>query len=467
MNNGGWRVSVPVPRELVSVLGKTRLKRSLETHSQMEAERRKHSVLADFFKLIEDARRGQVEKVKAVLEASKTETRNDPVGLALRIREELVRVPEDSPLKDELLDGVSIIAEDLLGREIDFDPVTEEPVYDPLREAKADLFVKIATGKATPLREPLQRFYGEVSWSPRTKLDCDRALELLQSWCESEHVVFTVESITRKRAGQFIGALSANKERPLTNRTINKYLSCLSKYWQWLGARGLADDEKTPWKGQSLPKIKPKEDEEERPFTDDEVLRLLKGKPNQGYLKPLMLIGALTGARIDAVISLRRKDITEDGCIRFKAQKRERNSRLVPIHPDLRPVIDDLIKGKQSDDDLFPECPAVAEDKPQERSMPAVKAFGYYRKSIGVTDKVEGKRRDRINFHSFRRWFVTKALQAGQPELVVQLVVGHKPQSVTTSVYLGGLTQEQLRACVEAVKLPTALTSSESDCISK
>ena len=86
--------------------------------------------------------------------------------------------------------------------------------------------------------------------------------------------------------------------------------------------------------------------------------------------------------------------------------------------------------------------------------MPAVKAFTYYRRKQGVTDPVEGNRRDRVNFHSFRRWFITKALQAGQPELVVQIVVGHKPQSVAASVYLGGLTMEQMKDCVEAVKLP-------------
>ncbi|MDM9623853.1 hypothetical protein QTL94_26270, partial [Rhizobium sp. S96] len=107
-----------------------------------------------------------------------------------------------------------------------------------------------------------------------------------------------------------------------------------------------------------------------------------------------------------------------------------------------------------TEDDLFPECPPVAADKPQERSMPAVKAFTYYRRSAGVTDAVEGKRRDRVNFHSFRRWFVTKAIQAGQAELTVQIVVGHKPQSVAASVYLGGLTMEQMAECVEAVKLP-------------
>ena len=60
MNNGGWRVSVPVPRDLVKVIGKTRLKRSLDTHSQAEATKRKHAVVAEFLHMIEDARAGRV-----------------------------------------------------------------------------------------------------------------------------------------------------------------------------------------------------------------------------------------------------------------------------------------------------------------------------------------------------------------------------------------------------------------------
>ncbi|MCZ8158834.1 MAG: integrase [Rhizobiaceae bacterium] len=89
------------------------------------------------------------------------------------------------------------------------------------------------------------------------------------------------------------------------------------------------------------------------------------------------------------------------------------------------------------------------------QSMPAVKAFTYYRRKLGISELAESTGQDRVNFHSFRRWFITKALQAGQPELVVQIVVGHKPQSVAASVYLGGLTMEQMKECVEAVKLPS------------
>lgn len=109
-------------------------------------------------------------------------------------------------------------------------------------------------------------------------------------------------------------------------------------------------------------KVQPKEDEKERPFTDDKMVKLFSGQPNQSYLKDVMLIGALTGARIDAIIGLKRKDITEDGNIRFKPQKREKASRMVPIHSALKSTMERLVDGKQPDDDPFPECPPVAAD---------------------------------------------------------------------------------------------------------
>lgn len=405
--------------------------------------------------MIETAREGRLPKaIVTGIAAAPSMSEKELTSLALDLRSNLQAQDEGSDEFEFEKVGIYQVAERIRGEEVDVDEETDSPIYDPHREKKAGQFLRVALGKETPIREPLGVFHEQVKWSPRTKSDSNRAISTLEDWCKDNRVPFVIEAITRKRAGQFIGHLASDTNRPLTNRTINKYLSCLSHFWLWLEKRGYLDLDTSPWSRQSLPKIKPKEDEKERPFTDDEITKLFASSPNQSYLKDVMLIGALTGARIDTIICLRRKDITEDGCFKFKPQKRESASRLVPIHSALKSTVERLVKGKRPDDELFPECPPVAAHKPQERSMPAVKAFTYYRRSVGVTDVVEGKRRDRVNFHSFRRWFITKAIQAGQAELVVQIVVGHKPQSMAASVYLGGLTVEQMRECVEAVKLP-------------
>ena len=63
-------------------------------------------------------------------------------------------------------------------------------------------------------------------------------------------------------------------------------------------------------------------------------------------------------------------------------------------------------------------------------------------------------RRPRHNFHSFRRYFITKAELADQMEHIIAVVVGHKRTGMTLGRYSGGPLLEQARRCVEAVKLP-------------
>ncbi|MFH8566824.1 hypothetical protein ACH4EA_39095, partial [Streptomyces sp. NPDC017988] len=77
-----------------------------------------------------------------------------------------------------------------------------------------------------------------------------------------------------------------------------------------------------------------------------------------------------------------------------------------------------------------------------------------YRRSVGVDHVVPGQRRSLVNFHSFRRWFITKAEQADQPESIIAAVVGHKRKGMTLGRYSAGPLIAQARRCVEAVKLP-------------
>jgi integrase len=46
-------------------------------------------------------------------------------------------------------------------------------------------------------------------------------------------------------------------------------------------------------------------------------------------------------------------------------------------------------------------------------AMPASKRFGHYRKRVGVDEREPGRRQSNIDFHSLRRWFVTKARNTG------------------------------------------------------
>jgi integrase len=75
-------------------------------------------------------------------------------------------------------------------------------------------------------------------------------------------------------------------------------------------------------------------------------------------------------------------------------------------------------------------------------------------RTVGVEEVVPGRRRSLVNFHSFRRYFITKAEQADQMEHIIAVVVGHKRTGMTLGRYSGGPLLEQARRCVEAVRLP-------------
>jgi integrase len=92
--------------------------------------------------------------------------------------------------------------------------------------------------------------------------------------------------------------------------------------------------------------------------------------------------------------------------------------------------------------------------KNTERTDPIGKAFARYRRELGIQEGA--RRRSRINFHSFRRWFITAAINANQPPHVVSLVTGHKEgrKGMTLGRYWQGADDAALRAVVEAVKLP-------------
>lgn len=226
----------------------------------------------------------------------------------------------------------------------------------------------------------------------------------------------TVEAVTRKLAIQYTDQLPPGRQDPQR----------LSLYWQWMVKREMAPTD--PWSG--LQAAQRARVEPERAWTDTEALRLLEG-PCSPAMRLLMQVAALTGARQDAIL---RMGVDGD-CFLFPRQKKETQDRRVPIHSALSKVAKDY---------SFPWPTSAA----------ASHAFTYYRRKV-LGDE-GGRRRAIVNFHSWRRWFISKAEQAGQPENVIAAVVGHRRPGLTFGRYSNGPGVELMRACVEAVRLPCA-----------
>lgn len=437
LHRGKWRVTVSVPRHLHDALG-TRLKQQLPTDSLTIANQLKWPIVNDFRALIAKGTGGGSD-LTALAEEFKRQRHN------ARTDEELEAIDE----------GLSVALEAVLGRAagIDRDPETgeESPRYAPEKVKQAEQFVRVVAGKATLIDRFHPQYMAQLTVKPRTQGDDTRALELLRRWCAAESVDFHLQSFASKKAAVRFADGLQELEPKLSPVTLNKYLKRLSRYWQWLSKR-----EEVPgdvWQGVLLPVPVQAHDEKERPFTTVEMNKLLSGDAPP-EMHDIIRIAALTGCRLDPIVCLRVRDC-ENGTFMFKPQKKEQAPRACPIHSDLKEIIERRTKDKAPDDPIFPEWPAPQKSTSnRERSFKTSNEFTAYRRKVGVKDELEGRRRSLVNFHSFRRWFITEAERADQSGDLIAAVVGQKRAGITLGLYSAGPKLEQARRVVEAVKLP-------------
>lgn len=460
------RVRVKVPVAARAVLGKTKLTHALDTDSVVEANRLKLPHVYRFKAMIEEAKRPGARRPADELEREAAEWRRtvqaerESIGRP-RSTHAAPPIYHEAPLRQEEVEALD--AQDLI------EPPTQEELLahraDDIETqqgtAAAVRFYRLAAGQATPLAENLEAYLAEHDHKAKTKADRRRTLGALEGWCRRHGIEPTVETITRKLAGRFVTEHLA-KDRVST--TINKALSDLSSYWRWMVRRGHAVE--NPWLEQGFGSKKGSGTmrHKERPFTTDEVTTLLSG-PADGMLLDLMRIAALSGMRLEEICSLRVRDC-RDGRFNITNAKTPSGVREVPIHSDLLSLIDRRCLDGRPSDLLFPELPPPPPSRREDnkRSDPASKAFTRYRRTLGVDERIPGKRRSLVNFHSFRRWFAfqaRKALEAGVAGFTpwtVADVLGHDSEQLTLGLtlgrYPGASDQDAQRACVEAIKLP-------------
>jgi integrase len=436
-----YRVTFNVPSDLRKELG-TKLKRSLETDSLSIANERKWDVIKEFRRLIEQTR--------GVASGDKSALIREAVEVAHQTQRSMGK--EQPDLHRDLQARSYEILGAPVRTEVDDNGQAFE-VHAPEKIALLKAYTQVALGAALPIRIRYDQYLAKITedgLKPRTIDDDTRVVDILERWMRKNEIPDDLSAVTTKVAKNFARDL-ATFDRVIGPVTRKKYISRLRQYWEHLIYE--EDVEYNPFLAVKIVIRKTPREEKERPFTEDEVRRLLVGASKR-HLRDLMMIGALSGARLDAIVDLRVKDCV-DGCFTFKPQKGEDGSRDVPIHPALREIVEFRCKGKSPEDWLFPEFPPPKKTRSlKEHSSQATKLFTAYRRRIGVNEVLPGKRRSLVNFHSFRRWFITKAERAGQDDNIIAAVVGHKDGGITLDRYSAGPEMKQARRCVEAVKLP-------------
>lgn len=437
-----WYVTVEVPRTLRKVLGKKRLLQSLKTTD---------------VELARAARWKALEALKAEIASAQTPNKaTDPVQQeALAIREHYARATaeERDALTYHIVDRAQEI--DIGERGAAAEPMSPEDQQLDEPSQRASDFVKLATGKATPLAAYEDRWLAASNYTDRTKADARVALRQFASWCVRANRNVFIEAVDDRVASDFRDEEFV--QAGIHPKTANKKLSALRQYWAWLDrSLGIRPN---PWARKSLAKSKPHRidpdgpDSHERPFTDEEIAALLAGDIDVD-LADFMRIAALSGMRLEEIGQLLVSDCSGD-IFAVRRGKTAASVRTVPIHSALRKLVAYRTKNKSGEAFLFPDLPETGWDG--NRTMAVSKRFGYYRKRLGVTDDRPGARRSKVNFHSFRRWFATKAEEAGQRENVVAAIMGHRKNlGISFGLYSKAELVELKRQCVESVKLPTS-----------
>lgn len=446
----GWYAAVDVPPSLRPAVGRNRLRKSLRTRDKHVAKARLPKVLLELHQRIDEARRRRPE--------------TDPLTAeAMALRETLSAAREGKAtglpvVRFEDPDG-EMHEEPDVGLLVDVIETRAGAIEREEGAARAKVFADLATGKATPTTLHLEEWLAEPgqrgALRPRTAADYRSILKTFAEWAAKEGYGAAVERVSRRVAGLYVQSL---QRQSIGVTRIRSILTALVGYWSWMEKRGvIAEGSSNPWKNQAPRKpASARTEEKERAFTAEELATLLAGTQDP-YLSDLMRVGALTGMRIEEIARL-TVGMCKGDVIEAPGLKGDKLSvpRDVPVHPDLVPIIARRTKDRPASAFLFHEMGEP--NKHGERSPSASKRFNRYRESLCVHEREEGQRRSRVNFHSFRRWFVTRAMEAGQQQGIIRAVIGHKqdPKDVLMRSYV---TMGQLgalkRACVEAVRLPS------------
>jgi integrase len=233
----------------------------------------------------------------------------------------------------------------------------------------------------------------------------------------------------------------------LKRSTVKRLLSSLSSLWGWLEDRGLAERDSNPWLRQLRGKREKRGDQPKRKqWADVDLPKLLNGEATPRFTQTLhdfIRLALVTGARLDELCSLKRKDAEKlkDGWwITIQDGKTDAAERKVPIHDSVAHVINR--RKALKDEHLFPGL--ITGGPNNKRSWYVSKPFGRYCAKLGFND--EG-----LVFHSLRKTFIEAMEAANVPEATVKLLVGHKRGSITYGLYSKG-ERLKLRQVIQKLK---------------
>ena len=347
--------------------------------------------------------------------------------------------------------------EERLSREAIAQDVAQEKAErteERLGEDFAARFYQTATGTrpGTEIAAHLEAFKAENPARAHTQYKREKVINALNDWRSQ----LFIETITHEVARGFVEEVLAPGRKA---ETINSDLGILSSYWKWVGNHRIGRELPNHWTRLRRKQQKRPFEDLHRPYTDDEMRRLLYGETRMRKdVLDCALVSALTSARLEEAGRLKVKHIDLAALTIFlPGTKTEAAPRKLPVHPDLVPVLTPRIEGKGPEDWVFHELPDRKADALKGRASKVSQAFTRFRRSVGVGHTADDGGRSPVDFHSFRRWFAASLKMHGTPPYLIEGICGWMRADMLTRYTRGADPLDLMREAIAKVKLPTPL----------
>ena len=426
-----------VPKDVRDTIGRTSFRKSLKTSDKREALAKAHPLVSQWKEKIAEARRPAPKRLPEKLKNIQIELDN--------IKTEM-KGPQLSDAEYEALQNhTEILADTWLELSTKAKGVQHIEQLSLYEQESLSKTYKVATGQTPIFIEHFERHIKELNLDKKS-IDAKRRqiLDYSEIWP-------FLEDATRTKIRTYTRLLSNG--RNLSNKTIRKYLSNLSVYWEFLRdeAQVVTPDTDNPFKGHSLPTENRKvaSSSNRKPFSVVDISKLettyRKACDNNDQSKredyEIFLVAIYTGARREEIGELKINNINlTDMTLMIEDAKTEAGNRAVPIHPNLEPIIQQKLSASKDDTSYL--FHTLTSNQYGKRTDAFGKRFGRIKKSLGFDS--------RYVFHSIRKTVTTLLEQAGVPEGVAADIVGHEKQTMTYGGYSGGSSLAQK---ADAIKL--------------
>ena len=236
-----------------------------------------------------------------------------------------------------------------------------------------------------------------------------------------------IKEITKRNAGDYVTHLRESKNP--APATLRNTIFDISSLFTWAEGRGYIDS--NPFQKINLPSSS-KSPKKRFPWNNEQLMMFLKSK-NTGRNEFIATVIAMySGMRLGEICDLQNKDV-HNRCFHVKEGKTRSAARVIPIHPVIKPIIDNL-KDTSENEYLIKGIKNGGYD--------SKRSWNFQKKLTRLRQKL--KTPEGLNFHTLRNTFATRMENLGIPTNHLNKLLGHKNNNISLDVYSAGLAIEPL-----------------------